>query len=1449
MGRGHGPSSITVIMRILHFSDFHLTREGLGKLDLTIDRMANALLPVISHDGIKIDLILFTGDMVDKGGMSFSSLDEGLKAFHDNFILKLCDRLGVPPQAVYVCPGNHDLNRNNIDKATDHELVRTLTSPAAIHWHLTDDKRNTGFSERLAEYDRSYRQTWLKEASPVHLTTVKLADHFVADIDGRKIGISCLNSAWRCGEKVVKNEITEEPSTAQRIFGPLMKLMGFAPELKTRTEYSFASGEYNDAVIGATQITDAASFFDKENVTFRISLAHHHFSLLVDAERLSLDTVMRKHYDMSFFGHTHSHKADQLTNDAGTLVIAIAPGTKRDNEKATDEYRDGFSLWDIDIAKGMAQEFRYHLVDGTEYRTDKNYSTDGSHTFYISGRLIMSLDEYLKITPKSIDIDSPQLEKFRADIIGSQPHDMMIYGVPGIGKTYQLTKALAETAGNDTYYCEARLDKDGKFLEQLKSELRKFFSDADNKRLIFDNCNVDSLSEVIKLRDNAGSSCILYGLTNEYNDHDFRYAGVQIAELTPALSQQAVDDYVARNVSDLKIRDSIKRYASGFPIIAIKLTNEYKRSASLSIAPASIGLSTLLRTFAKDISDSQDLEEMLMAMSLFHPFPKLAEDSMAIWRMKSLSRLHDKSRDEIVSLIDRARTIWHGSLLESTPAGYTIRPYILALHLASNWFMTHGSDDNFALLISELSALPPGDRPRAVAALSRRLSDLNKSEAARKLIEQLNTDGGFFRSGNVVFSPVGSQLILAASDVNPAPLARSLSLTILDATPDRLKSIGWTERRNLVSALTKLIYYEASFDDAATALGMLALYENEDSILNNATNTFESTFHIVLAGTQASLSHRAAWLRRHAAADSRLGRVLPVALKGAFACGMFSRIGSIGPNTEKSSDYQPTYNDIHEYWQECADLACREIDLGHDIPRYVEIVSANIHLWNKNGLLRHAMPMIDKVAGIEDGGWKILENDYTHIIRVLSHNPGNKDLIAQFETLREKIVLTDFMSRLRSLQTDYYESAHISTDPEAETEWYRPIAADFLAQGLHTDPGTLTALLTAGQFVFFPFCDALARTITDRQLDEMLAALLALPALTDDTVSPFLLTLISFARKRPAIEPFLTALLDKVLPTLHTALSARIEDDDLSRLTRLDATFAGTPYSYFPVYLDHVSLSHRSLAALLPVLAGRLSEYNREVTYFLTTHYHYVKPEGEALSLCKQIVSGFDLANTSHHLTVTYCHYISRLLAAEQDDTFAVAIARKLLTAPDDAYDTHSFTSVFKTLLSSYRDIIIEPLLQAMMTARFHSVPYRLVSDLGSGLGFGAGEFFKLRHDYLTDLLDKHGIALGRVYARMCPVFAYGSDHQITGFSDWVHTLLDRYGNDKEVRDNLSVNMGSFTWGGSVIPLLDAKIRSFTPLTTHPRDEVRAWATAHLADLALFRQQEIVREDIHSLLY
>lgn len=1432
-------------MRILHFSDFHLTKEGLNAIDSTIDRMSKALLPVISADGIKIDLILFTGDMVDQGGRSFGSLSEGLKDFHDKFMLKLCEKLDVQPQSVYVCPGNHDLNRNLIDKATDYKLEQDLTTPDALHQFLISESLNPGFSERLREYDIAYRQNWLKEVSPHHATTVKLADHFIVDIDGRKIGISCLNSAWRCGSKLAKQEINEELPRRKKLLKPLLSRMGFEPKTDKRTEYATVDKEYNRALIGNAQITDADTFFGNGQVSFRISLAHHHFCLLGPADQHDFDRVLRRHYDISFFGHTHFAKTDQYTNDAGSLVCAIAPSTKRDNEHTSNGDKNGFSLWDIDIAKGMAREHRYFLEDGSEFRQDNNYN----HTYYIAGQLIESLDEFMKDLQNAIDIDSEELEKFRNSIVNSEADVNLIYGVPGIGKTYQLTKALRQSDPNGVYYCEARLDNDGKFLPLLERELQAFFSSADHKCLIFDNCNVESLSRVVKLRDAAHSAARIYGLTNEYDERTHRYSGFRIFDLTPGHSKGAVENYIDSHVTDYKIRDSIKRYSSGFPIIAIKLVGEFQKSGSPDLTPHSVGIHTLLSSFGKDVKDSKDLEELLIAMSLFQPFPKLKDDSMAIWRMKSLSRLHSRSRDEIVSLIERARRIWHGTLIESTPAGYTIRPYILAVHLASIWFENHTADEDFTSLIEDLGRLEDGDRARVVAALSRRLSDLNKSDAARKLFERLNSSGGFFRSENVVLSQLGSQLILAAADVNPAPLARSLKDVITQAPAERLTESGWLVRRNLVSALTKLVYYKESFDDAMMAMGILSFYENEENILNNASSTFESTFHLFLPGTEASTAQRFEWLSRAIAADSRIYSLLPLAMKGAFAFGMFSRVGSIGPDNEASIDYKPTYEDIRDYWSKCSALAITEIEQGHDADKYVEIVAANIHHWCRHGLTRYALPLIEKVALIEENGWKILENDYNHIIGTLSLDTRNKDVASRFESLKAKIVLNDLPSRLRSLQNDYYEATHAIDNPDAETDFYLPIANEFLDKGWYKDASVLKDLVAENQFVFFPFCDALARRISDAQLSEMLNAILASDALADGLVSPFLFTFISFCRRRQPVEGFLTSLIQQNLDGLFTALSARIEDDRLSRLKSLDSIFKEKPTNYFPIYLRHVSLSHESLGLLLPVLAERADKNLNEVISFLVIHYQFVKIDEEARRLCREIVLKFDFADASHSLISSYCRYISHLLKEERDEAFAMEIAKKLLSASDEAYDTHSFTTVFKTLLHDYRDICINPLLEAMMDETFFSVPYRLSSDLGSGFGFGAGEFFSLQEEYLMSQLDTYGVKLARTYARICPVFSYDDRGGISGFSGWVLTLLDRYGMDKEMLDNLSINMGSFAWSGSIIPLYDAKIRSLTNIAGHKHEAVRTWVQTHLERLSAERQQEIVREDFQSRAY
>ena len=92
-------------MRILHFSDFHLSKDGIRQSRKLVDRMLDCLLPL--NNKKKFDLVVFTGDMVDKGGMSFGNTKTAYDTFRTEVIDRLCNKLDIPISAFYVCPGYH----------------------------------------------------------------------------------------------------------------------------------------------------------------------------------------------------------------------------------------------------------------------------------------------------------------------------------------------------------------------------------------------------------------------------------------------------------------------------------------------------------------------------------------------------------------------------------------------------------------------------------------------------------------------------------------------------------------------------------------------------------------------------------------------------------------------------------------------------------------------------------------------------------------------------------------------------------------------------------------------------------------------------------------------------------------------------------------------------------------------------------------------------------------------------------------------------------------------------------------------------------------------------------------------------------------------------------------------------------------------------------------------
>ena len=103
-------------MRILHFSDFHLRPNGLGKRSMDIfHRMMEKLQEINQEENI--DLVIFSGDMIDKGGKDFNiSLDECFQDFKKNIIKPLVESLHIGYHQFLFVPGNHEVDRSRKDK-------------------------------------------------------------------------------------------------------------------------------------------------------------------------------------------------------------------------------------------------------------------------------------------------------------------------------------------------------------------------------------------------------------------------------------------------------------------------------------------------------------------------------------------------------------------------------------------------------------------------------------------------------------------------------------------------------------------------------------------------------------------------------------------------------------------------------------------------------------------------------------------------------------------------------------------------------------------------------------------------------------------------------------------------------------------------------------------------------------------------------------------------------------------------------------------------------------------------------------------------------------------------------------------------------------------------------------------------------------------------------------
>lgn len=306
-------------MRIIHFSDLHLKH---GENEKTLRYVINPLIVTLKEQNeiTKIDLILFTGDLVDKGGIGFKNLTEAFFNFHDNVMKPICKSINLDENRFIICPGNHDIKRDLDNEHLEKGLSLNLNSEEAVADFIKKN-RNNNIKEGI-ERIKDFKEFEELIYSSDNYKFSYFESLFTFSIENEKVGIASLNSSWRC----------------------------------------FSDDDDGNLLLGIDQLINATNYLN--DCKFKIVLSHHHYDAFKPFEKDNVEKIIQKDFDLYLSGHVHSAKNKYIIDPTGKVLSLIAPGTLSDNVSTdSKKHTNGFSIIDVDFSENNVEIsfYSYHF--------------------------------------------------------------------------------------------------------------------------------------------------------------------------------------------------------------------------------------------------------------------------------------------------------------------------------------------------------------------------------------------------------------------------------------------------------------------------------------------------------------------------------------------------------------------------------------------------------------------------------------------------------------------------------------------------------------------------------------------------------------------------------------------------------------------------------------------------------------------------------------------------------------------------------------------------------------------------------------------------------------------------------------------------------------------------------------------------------------------------------
>lgn len=399
-------------LNILHISDAHIQMTAKEKISEVVGKMINDVLKVEKEENIKIDLVCFTGDLIQRGDKAVDDENQ-MKIAEEILIDPVLNGLGLEKNKFIIVPGNHEVDVRKIVKATEKGLL--VDSLEDIDGNVLD--MNEAYLARLDYFYQwidNYYSDVIKE---------KIGYAFLKEIDGKKVGIACIDSSWRSSGK--------------------------------------GGCEKGIMYVGKKQICDLYKHIKDTDI--KICLMHHPTDWLSDYESRIIERELSK-FDIVLCGHVHENdhksvcrqKMKTICSTAGKLYpLDYAFG------RAVDGY-NGYSILNIDFNSNLCNIFlrTYYAKDRNDFDSALNLIETGQVSYQLNGdvtekqmefdiingigKYFINMSETLTLI-KEIDSYSPvDIEQIFVEPILSEKSEYVSES-SGKGKFIGLNELLDET--------------------------------------------------------------------------------------------------------------------------------------------------------------------------------------------------------------------------------------------------------------------------------------------------------------------------------------------------------------------------------------------------------------------------------------------------------------------------------------------------------------------------------------------------------------------------------------------------------------------------------------------------------------------------------------------------------------------------------------------------------------------------------------------------------------------------------------------------------------------------------------------------------------------------------------------------------------------------------------------------------------------------------------------